>query len=165
MANLIPNENTFIGFIVGTVPKPFGVTTLAAPTAAEITGAIDLTDDLVSLTASATGNTVPTPRLKSLFETTIPGTSAATFSAEMYRDDVNDLAWDTLPRGVRGCMVVCRFGGTGVGKRPVAAQKTEVWPIIVSSRAGSPLASGAAQMFSLSCSVPQPPAESAIVAA
>lgn len=165
MANLIPNENTWVGFVLGTPSKPDGVTNLNSPTTAEIAAAVDVTDYLVTINASATGNTVPTPRLKSLFETTIPGTSAATFTADFYRDDEDDLAWETFPRGVRGSFIIKRFGGTGADNKPVAAQTCEVWPVQVTSRAASPMTSGQAQMFSLTCSVPKEPAEDAVVAA
>lgn len=163
MSNVIPNEQTFIGFVPGTGLKPWGVTAQGAPTAAEILASIDLTDFVITLNASATGNTVPTPRLKRLFETSVPGTSTATFTCDMYRDDEIDLAWDTLPRGKKGTWIVMRFGGTGVDKRPVAAQKCEVWTTIVVSRAGSALNSGAAQTFTLTCSVPYEPDEDYVV--
>lgn len=165
MANLIPNENTWVGYVAGTVPKPFGVGNLAAPTTAEVAGAIDVTDFLISLNASSTGNTVPTPRLKSLFETSVNGTSAAAFSADFYRDDEADIAWDLFPRGARGTFLVKRFGGTGTGKRPVVTQTVEAWAVGVTSRAANALTSGAAQMFTVTCSVPKEPNENAIVAA
>lgn len=159
MANMIPNQNSFVGFIASASGKPFGTTVTAAPTLAEINGAVDLTDFVVSINAAATGNTVPTPRLKSLFETSVPGTSAAQFSADMYRDDANDLAWTTLPRGTKGTFIIQRFGGTGAGGRPAATQLTEAWPVQVVSRAASGLQSGQAETFTLTCSVPVEPAE------
>lgn len=165
MSNVIPNENTFIGYIAGTGPNPFGPAVQGAPTLAEINASLDLTDFLISLNASATGNTVPTPRLKRLFETSVPGTSTATFTADMYRDDEADTAWDTLPRGSKGTWIVMRFGGTGTDKRPAATQKCEVWTTIVVSRAASSLASGAAQTFTLTCSVPIEPDEDYVVPA
>ncbi|MEO6203992.1 MAG: hypothetical protein ABIO67_01210 [Mycobacteriales bacterium] len=165
MSNLIPNENTWVGFLVATVPKPNGVGIISAPTVAEVGSAVDLTDFLVSLNASASGNTVPTPRLKSLFETSVNGTSTATFTGDFYRDDEADLAWDTLPRGTKGCFLIKRFGGTGTAGKPVAAETVEVWPVNVTSRAAGALTSGTAQMFTLTCSVPREPDEDAVVSA
>lgn len=165
MSNLIPNENVYVGFLAGATGKPFGTTAPVAPTLAEIAASIDLTDYLITLNASATGNTVPTPRLKSLFETSVPGTAAAQFTAEMYRDDEDDLGWDTVPRGTKGTFLIKRFGGTGTNLKPVAAQTVESWPVIVTSRAAGALASGTAQTFMLTCSVPKEPDEDAVVAA
>lgn len=156
---LIPNENSWVGF--GLV-KP---ASLAAPTAANITAATEVTDLLISLNASSSGNTVPTPTLKRLFETSIPGTSSAQFTADFYRDDELDAAWDLLPRGTVGWFYIARFGGTGVGGKPVATDKIEVWPVQVTSRSAAALTSNTAQMFTVTCSVPTEPAENAVVAA
>lgn len=170
MANLIPNENTWLGFKVGAGVTPFGVTigansVITPPAAADVAGAVDLTDFLISLNASSTGNTVPTPRLRSLFETSVPGTSSAQFTADFYRDDENDTAWETLPRGTRGSFFVSRFGGQGADKMPIAGDVMEIWPVQVSSRAAGALQSGTAQMFSITCAVPVEPDEDVTVAA
>lgn len=159
MSTLIPNENCYIAFSE-TTP-----TDLAAPTAAQVAAAIDLTDFVISLTASAQGNAVPTPRLKRLFETSIPGTSTAQFTAEMYRDNEDDLAWDTLPRDANGVFYISRFGGTGTENLPVATDPVEVWPVRVVSRAGGAMSSNTAQTFTLTCSVPEEPVEDAVVGA
>lgn len=161
MANLIPNENSWVGF----VPAAGIAAADLEPTAAEMAAAtvVDLTDFLVTITASTTGNTVPTPRLRSLFETSVPGTSTAQFSMDLYRDDANDDAWDALPRGTRGFIVISRFGGSGVDGRPAAADVVEVWPVIVTSRAAGALQSGQVQTFTVTCAVPQEPNEAAVV--
>jgi hypothetical protein len=159
MSTLIPNENCWIGFST-TVP-----TDLSAPTAAQITAATELTDFIISLTAAAQGNAIPTPRLKRLFETSIPGTSSASFSAELYRDNEDDTAWDMLPRDTSGVFYISRFGGTGAGKKPIALDPVEAWEIRVVSRAAGALTSNTAQTFTLTCSVPVEPAEDAVVAA
>lgn len=159
MSTLIPNANCYIAFST-TVP-----TILGSPTALQVSSAIELTDFIISLTAAAQGNAIPTPRLKSLFETSIPGTSTATFTAEMYRDAITDTAWTTLPRDTAGVFYISRFGGTGAGKLPIAGDKIEVWQIRVTSRAGSAMSSNTAQTFSLGCAVPVSPAETGIVLA
>lgn len=158
MSRIIPNENSFFGFATTVVD-------IAAPKVAEVTGAVDLTDFIVTLTASATGNTVPTPSLRSLFETSVEGTSTASFTADMYRDDEEDTAWETLPRRTRGFMIISRFGGTGDGNMPALGDKCEVWPIHVSSRSMSAMTSNTVESFTLTCSVPQEPSEDSIVAA
>lgn len=160
MSTLIPNENCWIGFDTIMPASP-----LLIPTAAEVAAADELTDFIISLTANAQGNTVPTPRLKSLFEPSIPGTSTASFSAEMYRDSVkaNDKAWNLLAQNTVGVFYIARFGGTGANLLPIAADEIEVWPIRVSSRAASAMTSNTAQTFTLTCSVPQRPNEAAVI--
>jgi hypothetical protein len=161
MSTLIPNENCFIAF---SEDMPAGANLV--PTAAEVAAAVVLTDFIISLTANATGNTVPTPKLSSLFEPSIPGTSTAQFTAEMYRDSVkaDDLAWNTLPRNTAGVFYIARFGGTGANLLPIAADHVETWPVRVTSRAGSAMSSNTAQTFTLTCSVPQEPNEDATIA-
>ena len=157
---LIPNEKTWVGFAT-TVPANLG-----APTAAQLTAAIELTEPLISLTASSQGNTVPTPSLRRLFETSINGTSSASFTADFYRDDdaAKDIAWTTLPRGTDGVFYISRFGGTGTGRKPIAGDEIEVWPVSVTSRSSAALTSNTAQMFTVTCSVPDEPDEDAVVA-
>jgi hypothetical protein len=109
MARIIPNNNTFIGFIpvanfnttafTGTYTKNgvSGVTYDPATwnssygqpqlSSADVLKAIDITPFVISLTAQTTGNTVPTPNLDSLFEGNIPGTVNSSFTMDMYRDD------------------------------------------------------------------------------
>jgi hypothetical protein len=162
LARIIPNENTWIGFATdGTI------TTINAPTAAQVAAAKDLTGWCISLNASSRGNTVPTPSFDSLFETSTAGTSAATFDADFYRDDGanNDDAWDTLPRGTRGYFIISRFGGTGTANLPIATNKVEVWPVMITSRTMANMASNTVLTFTVSCAVTTEPAENATVAA
>lgn len=162
MSTLIPNENCWIGF-----SEDMPAAADLEPTTAEVAAATELTDFVISLTANAQGNTVPTPKLKSLFEPSIPGTSTANFTAEMYRDSVRllDVAWNLLPRNTSGVFYIARFGGTGAGLLPIATDHIEVWPVRVTSRAASAMTSNTAQTFSLTCSVPREPNEDAVVAA
>lgn len=157
MARLIPNERTWLGF----VPT---VEDIDAPTVAEIGDAVNLTPFLISLNASSRGNTVPTPSLDTLFETSIPGTVQASLDADFYRDDENDLAWNTLPRATTGYFIISRFGGSGDDREPEAADEVEVWPVAVVSRTMANSGSGAVLTFTVSCSVPKEPNENAVVA-
>lgn len=158
MSRLIPNENTWLGFATT-------VASIAAPTAAEVDAAVELAPFLISLNASSRGNVVPTPSLDTLFETSIPGTVQASFDADFYRDDDNDLAWETLPRATEGYFVISRFGGTGTANLPIATDEVEVWPVMIVSRSSANMTSNTAMTFTLSCSVPSEPDEAAIVAA
>jgi hypothetical protein len=158
MGRLIPNENTWVGFATTVASK-------SAPTAANITAAADLTHWLISINASAQGNTVPTPSFDTLFETSIPGTTQASFTADFYRDDATDTAWTTLPRAASGFFIISRFGGGGTGGEPEAADKVEVWPVLVVSRTMANMANNTVMTFTVTCSVPEEPVESATVAA
>ena len=158
MARIIPNENSWLGF----VPT---VADLSAPTETEITGAVDLTSYLISINASSQGNTVPTPDLSTLFETSIAGTVSASLSADFYRDDDQDLAWTTLPRSTRGVFIVSRFGGSGVGNVPEAGDVVECWPILVVSRANSNMSNNTVMTFTVTGAIPEEPVEAATVAA
>lgn len=158
MARLIPNENTWVGFATT-------VASISAPTAANITGAVDLTGFVISLNASSRGNTVPTPSFDTLFETTAPGTSAATFDADFYRDDDDDTAWETLPRNTEGYFIIARFGGTGTDNLPIATDVVEVWPVTVTSRSMANMSNNTVLTFTCNCAVTTEPDEDATVAA
>jgi len=158
MARIIPNENSWVGFATT-------VASTSAPTAANVTAAVPLTPLLISINASSQGNTVPTPSLDTLFETSVPGTSTATFTADFYRDTAADTAWTTLPRGTAGFFIISRFGGAGTANKPVALDPVEVWPVTVTSRTNSNMASNQVLTFTLTCSVGSEPNEAAVVAA
>jgi hypothetical protein len=153
MSRFIPNENSYIGFSP-TVPAD-----LTKPAVADITAAIDLTDYISGLNFSATGSALPTPSLATLFETSIPGTTTATATLDAYRDDEDDLAWDTLPRATEGCVFVSRYGGTPA----VAGDKLEVWPVRVISRTASNMTNNTVQTFTCTFSVPQEPSEDSVL--
>lgn len=159
MARLIPNENTWFAFSL-TCPTPHSVAKSL------ITGAVTLTSYLMSVNATTTGNTVPTPALDRLFETSIPGTVQASFSADFYRDDEDDLAWETFPRKTTGFVFLSRFGGsdTTVLNRPTTGDKIEVWPIRVVSRANSNSTNNSVLSFTMTASIPEEPVEDAVVA-
>lgn len=159
MSRFVPNENSWVGFAT-TLPV-----VTASPTKAEIDGATELTKFLVSINATAQGNTVPTPSLDSLFETSVPGTSAASFTADFYRDDEDgeDIAWDAMKRGTKGVFYISRFG-TG-GLPPEVGDKLEVWPVQITTRAAGAMSSNTVQTFSVTAAVNIVPAEDAVVVA
>jgi hypothetical protein len=160
MSRVIPNEETWVGFSP-TMPAAADL----IPTAAEVAAATPVTDLLMGLNASAQGNTVPTPSFDSLFETSIVGTSQASFTADFYRDDTADTAWDLFPRGTEGVFYISRFGGSGTDQLPILADKVEVWPIQVVSRTAANMANNTVQSFTITCSVNIEPNESATITA
>lgn len=160
MARLIPNENTWVGFVPDS-----GITNVHAPTAAQVSAAQEVTSFLISLNASSRGNTVPTPAFDTLFETSTAGTSAATFDADFYRDDENDDAWELLPRGTRGYFIISRFGGKGLNNKPIATDEVEVWPVMVTSRTMANMSNNTVLTFTASCAVIEEPDEESVVSA
>lgn len=159
MARLIPNENTWVGFLTTIVD------TALIATDDEVAAGVDLTSYLISLNAASQGNTVPTPAFDTLFETNISGTNQASFTADFYRDDANDDAWEALPRGTEGFFVISRFGGTGTANLPITDDEVEVWPVVVTSRTMQNMSNNTVMTFSVTCSVPQEPDEAVTVVA
>lgn len=160
IARLIPNENTEVYFTLTIADADLN------PTVAEInTDGVRLTDFLVTLDASTTGNTVPTPTFASLFETSISGTVTASFTAEFYRDDTTDTAWDTLPRGTNGYIIVARFGfGGATNDEAASGDECEVWPVRLTARSAMALTNNEVQRFGIEAAIPEVPNEAAIVA-
>lgn len=159
MGRLIPNEQTWVGFI------PTIASATLAPTAAEIAAGKDLTSYLISFNASTQGNTVPTPSLDTLFETSIAGTVQASLTADFYRDDTvgagGDIAWKTLPRKTKGFFVLSRFGTDG--EAPIATKVVEVWPCLVVSRTMANMSNNTVMTFTMTASIPREPNEAAVV--
>jgi hypothetical protein len=157
LTRIIPNENTFIGFAITCAD-------MAAPKASEVASSVDLTGYCLSINASTTGNTVPTPALDSLFETSIAGTVQGSFTADFYRDDEDDLAWETLPRKSKGYMFISRFGGSSPnGTMPISGDDIEVWPILVVSRTMAANGSNTVMTFTVTASIPEEPEEDGVV--
>jgi hypothetical protein len=167
MAKIIPNQNTWIGFVTTFA----AAATTLIPTEAEIADATDVTPFVISLNAASQGNVIPTPSLDSLFETSIPGTSQASFSGDFYRDDTQvagvytDVAWNLWERGDKGYFIVSRYGGSGAGAIPEATDTVEVWPVFIVSKTMANMANNTVETFTLTCSVPVEPNENVTVAA
>lgn len=154
MGKFIPNERSKVLFLVGHENKN-------EIKVADLTTAVNLTPFIMSLNASTQGNTVPTPSIDTLFETSIPGTVQASFSMDCYRDDdpAKDLAWKTLPRGTKGMVVISRIGPAN-GTTLAANDEIEVWPVWIVSRTMSNMSSNTAASFTVNSSVPEEPVES-----
>lgn len=151
----IPNENSWVGFaavITGT---------LQSPKVADITGAVDLTRMVQGLTASSTGQAVPTPSFDSLWNGSIPGTIDGSFQMDCYRDDVaaSDKAWTTLPRTTVGTIFIARHGGIPSS----VADAVESWSIVVLSRSVPAMTTNTPVGVTITASTPIEPAEDAVV--
>jgi hypothetical protein len=145
-----------------TAPPTAGTASnLDAPSVANVSGCIELTEFVSGLNFAAQGNVVPTPNLKQLFETSIEGTSQGTATMDCYRDDEIDAAWTALPRRAKGFIIVARFGGIP----NTIGDHCEVWPIRVSSRTNANLTNNTPATFTVTFAVVQAPAEDAVVVA
>ena len=154
------------------------VASKTAPTVAELSDGTDLTGFLTrdGLKTPATGNTVDISDASSLFNSTAPGSYGGD-AAELtcYRDtlDTNDTAWNALPRGTTGYLVVARAGWaqsetTGIGSNdgtPTDGDRCEVYPVTVISRAMADTADNEASKFTVSLAITQEPADDAAVGA
>lgn len=134
---------------------------LQSPSVADVNGCVELTEYVSGLNFAAQGNVVPTPNMKKLFETSIEGTSQATATADLYRDDEIDTAWDLLPRRTHGYVIISRYGQIP----NVVGKKCEVWPVRVSSRTNSNMTNNTPSMFTATFAVVDTPAEDAVVVA
>lgn len=150
MARVIANSKTVVKF--GPVAD------VQNPTRAEIDGAENLTGFLVSFDNSVEGNEVDTPDFATSFESSIPGTYSATVSAEFYRDDETDTAWDTLPRDTDGAFIIMRFGD-------VEGEPLECFPTRITTRSPVALANNESQRFNIEAAVYEPPLEDGTVPA
>ena len=154
MGRFIPNENTWIAF------SEDAPADLKAPKVAEVTAATEVTKQVSGLNFSAQGSAVPTPDLSRLFETSIPGTATATATMDGYRDDEEDDLWDLLPRGTEGVVYIRRYGKAATK----AVDKLELWPVRAISRTNANLSNNTVATFTVTFSVPEEPAENAVVA-
>lgn len=151
MAKLLPNKKVWVGFKSSITN---GATTTMQVTAADVSGATDLTPYLISITASAAGNTVPTPALDSLFETSVSGTVQAQFTMDLYRDDTDQTVFNALARGVSGFVMISRNDPA-----PATPDIVEAWPITITARTPNAMTSNTAQTFTVTCAVTKAPNE------
>lgn len=138
---------------------------VTAPTVTEIGAGVELTAWLTrdGLTTPQEGSTADAGDVSSRYNKTVSGSyGGQPLVMKFHRDSVaaNDDAWDTLPRGTGGYIVINRFGVT-----IAAAAVVEVWPIDVISREMLPIADNETQKFQVTAAVPSEPADDAVVAA
>ncbi|MGH3448676.1 MAG: hypothetical protein ACRDP4_13740 [Nocardioidaceae bacterium] len=154
-----------------------GVADVSAPTASELAAGVDITKFLTrdGLKTPNTGNTIDLSDASSLFNKTGRGSHGGD-AAELtcYRDSASDTddAWTTFVEGTIGFLVPARFGWaqdatTGLGTAdgdPTAADRCEVYPVTVISRAVADTADNEATKFVVTLAITDEPALSAVVA-
>jgi hypothetical protein len=146
------------------------LTSTTAPSVAEINAGVELTGFLRQdgLNRTMTGNTTDIADATDTFDKTDAGTFAATFEATFLRDSVNgsDTAFSTLVRGTRGYFVIAPFGFTGAGtpKAALAADRCEVWTVVVTSLSPDTEGPNKAQIVKVTCALPATPVLNAVAA-
>lgn len=133
------------------------IATPAAPKVTELTAGIDLTPFLRrdGLSTPQSGSTVDASDLSSRQNKTAAGSyGAGPVEIRAFRDDTpaSDTAYSTLAPGTEGFLAIRRFGGSDVAF--AAAQKVEIWPVEVISRAMADVADNDNQSFTVSLAVP-----------
>lgn len=144
------------------------VADITAPTLAEIAGGVDLTPWLLrdGLSRPKDGNTIDVAGADNLYN----ATDAGTYGGQPWRlsffrdsDEADDTAWDTLPRGTRGFLIIVPFEGSDATL--VGGERGECAPIIVISRSERDIEQDGAYRFDVTCAIPSEPADDAVVAA
>lgn len=148
------------------------IANIAAPTVAELLAAVDLTPQMRrdGWKTPMAGNTVDASDAASRFNKTGTGTFGGdAWSYQGYRDSAADTAWNTLappnstslPDGTAGFTITRRYGGSALAW--AAAQKVEVAPVNVVSRAPDDIGDGM-QTFTANLAVTGEPNMNATVA-
>lgn len=149
-----------------------------APTVAELTAAVNLSHHMTrdGLKTPSTGNTIDASDAGSRFNSTAPGTyggDAAEYMGHRDSKSASDLAWTTLEAGTAGFLVVARAGfhqdaSSGLGTpdgTPTVADRCEVYPVTVISRAPSDTADNETAKFTAQLAITGEPVQDAVVAA
>lgn len=141
------------------VPDPTGagtVVTLAAPTATQANTGTNIIKFLKrdGLNLPQTGNVMDTSDAGSRQNSTDLGTFGGDKgSLGLYRDSItaNDTAWPLFKGGLRGFLIVFRFGTAGAS--PAAGDRCEVAQIGVVARAMAQTAENQANQFNVDMAV------------
>lgn len=151
---------------------------IEAPTVTEIAAGVDLQGFVTrdGIKTPASGNTVDSSVVGSAFTSTVPGTyggDAASLTCHRDSKGTDDTAWSTFPQGTQGFLVVARSGWhqsvtTGLGDpqgTPTVADRVEVYPVAVLTRAMADTAENQTSRFDVQLPITAPPALDAVVAA
>lgn len=101
------------------------VADISAPTTTEIGNGTDLTafTSKAGVTFGVDNQTIDIGDLSTTFNAEIMGNHGASLSLELFRDDATDTAWDTLPQGTNGYIIVQPFSQTAaVGESAMVFQ-------------------------------------------
>ena len=156
-----PSEGVLQLHLVTSIDDP------SAPTIAEVEAGTDLSGFLVpSLSTPGGGQVIQSPDVGSSFTKTGAGTHGGQpYTAEFYRDDTADTAWDALPPGTTGFFVVARMGGSDTGDALQATDLVDVYAIEVADRSPTDVGENEHQRFVVTAAVTDDPNEQVAIAA
>lgn len=137
------------------------VTEIAAPTVAEIAAGTQLTAQIPSdgVNLTNTRNNASISMLDQAFTPERVGTFGAGITLKFTRDDATDAAFALFSHGVKGYLLISRFGA------PIAASKVEVYPAESHDPAPLATAENELQQFEVQLAVTDRPSIRAVVAA
>jgi hypothetical protein len=101
---------------------------IAAPTVAEITAGVALTNFVTKdgVAVNLTTNNVDNATIAETFDAETVGSWGGELELTLFRDATADTAWTTCVYGTAGYVVIDRFRASGT--LPIATNKVEVWP-------------------------------------
>lgn len=154
---------------------------ISAPTVTELGAGTDLSAYVTrdGIKTPASGNTVDSSVIASAYTPQVPGTyggDAVTLTCQRGSkggEGGDDLAWETLTRGTQGFLAVARSGWaqnstTGLGTpggTPTLADRCEIYPASVLTRAMADTAENQTSRFDATLTVVADPDLDAVVAA
>jgi len=111
------------------------IANLSAPSASEVNAGTSLTPQLAEINGFSFENSpIETPDMSSAFVSKIPGEdSVGDSNMTFYEDKTTNPIATALAKGTVGNIVIF-YAGTA-GANPAAADKAQVWPVIVASNA------------------------------
>jgi hypothetical protein len=101
----------------------------AAPTIAEITAAVELTDFVAKdgVAVNTSTNTADSATIAEVYDAKVVGSYGTDPQLTMFRDDTTDTAWELCVYGTNGFLIIDRFNPSGT--LPSAGDKVEVHPV------------------------------------
>jgi hypothetical protein len=104
------------------------VASKTAPTVAEITAAVALTNFVAKdgVEVNFSTNNVDSATIAEVFDAQIPGSYGVDITLTMFRDNSADTAWTTCVYNTAGYLIIDRFRASGT--LPSAGHKVEVYP-------------------------------------
>ena len=129
------------------------------PTAAEVNAGTRMDTQLAEINGFTYGNNpIQTPDMASTFTKQIGGEdSAEDSSLVFYEDQTTNPIRTALAKGVNGFVIIFKAGIAG--GTPAAADKCDVWPVIVTSNAAQYTADNEAAKYQVSFAATDRPAQ------